>query len=227
MLEQFEQRLSLTRRGQVFRQRLRVLAKTTAQMQERIGVPSVLAEPGAQGAFVFLLVMPEEVVERFRVSIDSLVQRDETDRHALPSGGCGPSRISVSSQTRRLRTDFVLHDLGRLRRQGQEREEVATAERIGPKPPLETPQRVLVLKQGDHDAFRRGMLALREPSVSAAGCGLDRRRMPPENVESFGLLALLEPKAREPEEHVRRTAAASQRPCGDRSGALRVDDAEQ
>src|SRR5437867_8472236 len=132
----------------------------------------------------------------------------------LPGGGCGPSSISVSSTARRLRTDFVLHDLGRLRRQGQEREEVAPAERIGTKPSLETPQRVLVLKQGDHDAFRRGMLALREPGVSAAGCRLERRRMSPEKVESFGLLPLLEPETGEPEEHVRRTAAASQRPGG-------------
>src|SRR5712691_2796161 len=185
-------------------------------MQECIGVPGVLAEPGAQGGFVFLLAMPEEIVERFGIPNDSFVQREETDRHALPTGGCGPSRISVSSTPRRLRADVVLHDLGRLRRQGQEREEVATAQRIGPKPPLQTPQRVLVLKQCDHDAFRRGMLALREPGVSAAGCRLDRRRMPPEDVESFSLLTLLEPEAREPEEHVRWTADDSQRPCGDR-----------
>src|SRR2546425_11138982 len=145
----------------------------------------------------------------------------------LPGGGCGPSSISVSSPRGRLRTDFVLHDLGRLRRQGQEGEEVAPADRIRTKPPFETPQRVLVLKQGDHDAFRRGMLALREPGVSAAGCRLDCRRMSPENIESFGLLALLETETGEPEEHVRRTAAASQRPSGTSSRALRVDDAEQ
>src|SRR2546426_7221016 len=102
----------------------------------------------------------------------------------------------------RLRADFVLHDLGRLRRQGQEREEVVTSDRIGAKLSLETPQGVLVLKQCDDDAFRRGMLALREPGVSAARCRLDRRRMPPENIESCGLLTLFEPKAREPEEHV-------------------------
>src|SRR5437899_7579048 len=186
-------------------------------MQECVGVPPVLTELGAQGGFVFLLAMPEEVVERFGIPNDSFVQCCETDRHgALPGGGCGPSSISVSSTARRLGADLVLHDLGRLRRQGQEREEVATAERIGTKPSLETPQRVLVLKQGDDDAFRRGMLALREPGVSATGCRLDRRRMSSQDVESFGLLALLEPEARKPEEHVRRTAADSQRPCGER-----------
>src|SRR5437870_5224429 len=184
-------------------------------MQECVGVSPVLAELGAQGGFVFLLVMPEEIVERFGIPNDSFVQRCETDRHgALPGGGCGPSTISVSSTARRLRTDFVLHDLGRLRRQGQEREEVAPADRIRTKPSLETPQRVLVLKQGDHDALRRGMLALRQPGVSAAGCRLECRRMPPKNVESCGLLALLETETGEPEEHVGRTAAASQRPCG-------------
>src|SRR3989442_12475303 len=146
-------------------------------MQECIGVASVLSEPGAQRGFVLLLAMPEEIVERFGIPNDSLVQRDETDRHALPMGGCRPSSISVSSTTRQLRTDFVLDDLRRLRRQGQEGEEVTTAERIGTQPSLEAPQRVLVLEQGDHDAFRRGMLALREPGVSAAGRGLDRRGM--------------------------------------------------
>src|SRR5207249_10053837 len=125
---------------------------------------------------------------------DSYVQCRETDCHGdLPGGGCGPSAISVSSPRDRRRADFVLHDLGRLRRQGQEGEEVAPAERIGTKPSLETPQRVLVLKQGDDDAFRRGMLALREPGVSAAGCRPDRRRMSPQDLESFGLLALFEP----------------------------------
>src|SRR2546422_8375189 len=186
-------------------------------MQECVGVSPVLAELGAQGGFVFLLAMPEEIVERFGIPNDSFVQCRETDCHGvLPGGGCGPSAISVSSPRGRLRADLVLHDLGRLRRQGQEREEVATAERIGTKPSLEAPQRVLVLKQGDDDAFRRGMLALREPGVSAAGCRLDRRRMPPKDVESFSLLTLLEPEAREPEEHVRWTSDDSQRPCGDR-----------
>src|SRR5437867_11981183 len=114
--------------------------------------------------------MPQEIVEPLGIRNDSLVQCRETDyRGVLPAGGCGPSAISVSSPRGRLRADVVLHDLGRLRRQGQEREEVATAERIGTKPSLETPQRVLVLKQSDHDAFRRGMLALRQPGVSAAG----------------------------------------------------------
>src|SRR5207249_10289183 len=113
----------------------------------------------------------------------------------------------------RLRADLVLHDLGRLRRQGQEREEVAPAERIGTKPRFETPQRVLVLKQCDDDAFRRGMLALREPGVSAAGCRLECRRMSSQDVESFGLLAFPEPEAREPKEHVGRRAADSQSPC--------------
>src|SRR5436309_14699483 len=127
----------------------------------------------------------------------------------------------------RLRADLVLHDLGRLRRQGQEREEVATAERIVTKPYLETPQRVLVIKQGEHDAYGRGMLALREPGVSAARCRLDCRRVSPQDVESFSLLALLEPEAREPKEHVGRTAADSQRPCGVRSRALVVDDVER
>src|SRR5207249_7660575 len=156
---------------------------------------------------------------------DSYVQCRETDCHgALPDGGCGPSAISVSSPRGRLRADFVLHDLGRLRRQGQEGEEVATSERIGTKPSLETPQRVLVLKQGDDDAFRRGMLALREPGVSAAGCRLDCRRVSPQDVESFGLLALLEPEAREPKEPVGPTAADSQRPCRARSGSLCVAD---
>src|SRR5881409_2993344 len=51
--------------------------------------------------------------------------------------------------------------------------------------------------------------------------------MPPENIESFGLLALFEPEAREPEEHVRRTAADSKDLAETGSGALRVDDAEQ
>src|SRR5436309_12951132 len=132
----------------------------------------------------------------------------------LPGGGCGPSSISVSSPRGRLRTDFVLHDLGRLRRQGQEGEEVAPAERIGTKPSLETPQRVLVLKQGDDDAFRRGMLALREPGVSAAGCRLECRRMPPKNVQSFGRLGLLATETGEREEHAWRTAPPPHSPCG-------------
>src|SRR3989449_4231586 len=186
-------------------------------MQECVGVPPVLTELGAQGGFVFLLAVPKKIVECFGIPNDSFVQRCETDRHgALPGGGCGPSAISVSSPRGRLRADFVLHDLGRLRRQGQEGEEVDPADRIRTQPPFETPQRVLVLKQGDHDAFRRGILALREPGVSATGCRLDCRRMSPENIESFGLLALLETETGEPEEHVRRTAAASQRPCGNR-----------
>src|SRR5438093_11821056 len=103
-------------------------------MQECVGVPPVLAEPGAQGGFVFLLAMPEEIVERFGVPNDSFVQCRETDCHgALPGGGCGPSAISVSSPRGRLRADFVLHDLGRLRRQGQARKEGGTAERTGTK----------------------------------------------------------------------------------------------
>src|SRR2546422_7769189 len=167
-------------------------------MQECVGVPPVLTKLGAQGGLVFLLAMPKEIVECFGIPSDSFVQRSETDRHgALPGGGCGPSAISVSSPRGRLRADFVLHDLGRLRRQGQEGEEVATSHRIGTKPSLEAPQRVLVLKQCDDDAFRRGMLALREPGVSAARCRLDCPRMSSQDVESFGLLAFPEPEARE------------------------------
>src|SRR6266571_1993008 len=98
VLEQFEQGLAFARAGQVLRERLGVLAKATAQMQECVGVPPVLAELGAQGGFDFLLAMPEEIVERFGIPNDSFVQCRETDRHgALPGGGCGPSAISVSS----------------------------------------------------------------------------------------------------------------------------------
>src|SRR5881296_4009245 len=68
-------------------------------MQECVGVSPVLTELGAQGGFVFLLAMPEEIVERFGVPNDSFVQCCETDRHeALPGNGCGPSAISVSSR---------------------------------------------------------------------------------------------------------------------------------
>src|SRR5213593_4125423 len=68
-------------------------------MRECVGVPPVLAELGAQGGFVFLLAMPEEIVERFGIPNDSFVQCRETDCHGtLPGGGCGPSSISVSSR---------------------------------------------------------------------------------------------------------------------------------
>src|SRR5436309_16046330 len=50
-------------------------------MQECVGVPPVLAEPGTQGGFVFLLAVPEEIVERFGVPNDSFVQCCETVRH--------------------------------------------------------------------------------------------------------------------------------------------------
>src|SRR5207249_11560015 len=109
--------------------------------------------------------------------------------------------------------------VGRLGRQGKQCEEVAPAQRIGTELPLEAPQRVLVLKQGDHHAFRRGMLALRQPDVSATGCRLDRRRMSPENIEPFGLLALLDPEATEPDEHAWRTAADCQTSSGARSNS--------
>src|SRR5437899_550981 len=62
---------------------LGVLAKATAQMQECVGVPPVLAELGAQGGFVFLLAMPEEIMERFGIPNDSFVQCRETDCHVL------------------------------------------------------------------------------------------------------------------------------------------------
>src|SRR3989442_13874656 len=52
-------------------------------MQECVGVPPVLAELGAQGGFVFLLAMPEEIMERFGIPNDSFVQCRETDCHVL------------------------------------------------------------------------------------------------------------------------------------------------
>src|SRR5207245_5451970 len=106
-------------------------------------------------------------------------------------------------------------------RHPEELEEVAAPERIGTELPLEPPQRILVLEQGDHDAFCRRMLALREPGVSAARRRLDRRDVPPENLEPFRLPALLESESRESEEHGGPTAPGSQRPCGDRQVYVR------
>src|SRR6058998_2865861 len=121
----------------------------------------------------------------------------------------------------RLGPDFVLRHVGRLRGQGEERKEIATAQRIGTELAFEASQRVLVLEQCDDDAFRRRMLTLRDPRLPATRSSPDRRRMPSEDVESFDLFAFLEPKSGEPEEHVRPTAPLSQRPSGDRQVYVR------
>src|SRR5205809_3099756 len=141
-------------------------------MQERIGGSGVVAQATDQGFLLFLFSVPEEVVQRFSISIDSLVKGAETGRHALPRSGCFTSSISVSSAPSRLRPDFVLRYVGRLGRQGKQCDEVAPAQRIGTELPLEPPQLVLFLKQADHHAFRRGMLALRQQTSRQPGADL-------------------------------------------------------
>ncbi len=99
--------------------------------------------------------------------------------------------------------DLVLRDFRRLRRQREEREEVAASNRIRPEAALQVAEGTLVVEQGNDDAFRRGMLTLPQPRVPAARRRPDRRRMPPEDLDSLRLLALAEPEAGEPQEHGR------------------------
>src|SRR6266545_6439813 len=100
---------------------------------------------------------------------------------------CRPKKLPGS----RL-PDFVLRDFRRLRRQREEREEVAASDRIRAEAALQVAEGTLVVEEGDDDAFRRGMLTLPQPRVPAARRRPDRRRMPPEDLDSLRLLALAE-----------------------------------
>src|SRR3989440_7896958 len=97
--------------------------------------------------------------------------------------------------------DPVRDDFRRLRRQGQESEEIASSCRVRSESAFESSKGVFVLEQGDHHALRRRMLPLAEPSVAASGRGPDRRSVPPEDSQSFGLLALPKAEPGESKEH--------------------------
>src|SRR2546430_10281201 len=84
--------------------------------------------------------------------------------------------------------DFVRHDFRRLRREGQENEEIASSCRVRSESAFEASKGVFVLEQGDHHALRRRMLTLGEPRVAASGRGPDRVGMASEDSESLGLL---------------------------------------
>src|SRR5438552_1423995 len=88
--------------------------------------------------------------------------------------------------------DFVRDDFRRLRRQGQESEEIASSCRIRTESAFEASKGVFVLEQGDHHALRRRMLTLAEPHVAATPRRPARVGMASEDSESLGLLALPE-----------------------------------
>ncbi len=63
--------------------------------------------------------------------------------------------------------DFVRDDLRRLRRQGQESEEIASSSWVRSESAFEASKGVFVLEQSDYHALRRRMLPLAEPRVAA------------------------------------------------------------
>src|SRR5467141_464496 len=63
--------------------------------------------------------------------------------------------------------NFERDDFRRLRRQGEEGEEIAAARRVRSESAFQAPEGVFVVGQSDHDALRRGMLALAEPCIPA------------------------------------------------------------
>src|SRR2546430_10271771 len=102
--------------------------------------------------------------------------------------------------------DSVRDDFRRLRRQGQESEEIASSCRVRSESAVEAPKGVFVLEQGDHHALRRRMLTLAEPRVAATGRLPDRVGVASEDSESLGLLALPETEPGESKEHGRGSA---------------------
>src|SRR5436309_12630800 len=88
--------------------------------------------------------------------------------------------------------DSVRDDFRRLRRQGQESEEIASSCRVRSESAFEASKGVFVLEQGDHHALRRRMLTLAEPRVAATRRRPDRIGMASEDSQALGFLALPE-----------------------------------
>src|SRR5206468_10762188 len=97
--------------------------------------------------------------------------------------------------------DFVRDDFRRLRRQGQESEEIASSCRVRSESAFEASKGVFVLEQGDHHALRRRMLTLAEPHVAATRRRPNRVGMASEDSESLGLLALSDTESSKSKEH--------------------------
>src|SRR5205809_6328038 len=64
--------------------------------------------------------------------------------------------------------DFVRDDFRRVRRQGQESEEIASSCRVRAESAFEGPKVVFVLDQGDYHAVRRRMFTMAVRAIEAA-----------------------------------------------------------
>src|SRR6266566_5630336 len=102
--------------------------------------------------------------------------------------------------------DSVRDDFRRLRRQGQESEEIASSCRVRSESAFEASKGVFVLEQGDYHALRRRMLTLAEPGIAATRRCPDCFGMASEDSESLGLLALSETESSKSKEHGERSA---------------------
>src|SRR5437773_9897374 len=71
--------------------------------------------------------------------------------------------------------DFVRDDFRRLRRQGQESEEIASSCRVRSESAFEASKGVFGLEQGDYHALRRRMLTLAEPRSEERRVGKEGR----------------------------------------------------
>src|SRR5947208_15340776 len=63
--------------------------------------------------------------------------------------------------------DFVRDDFRRLRRQGQESEEIASSCRVRSEPAFEASKGVFVREQGDHHPLCRRLFTLAKPGITA------------------------------------------------------------
>src|SRR5206468_6218394 len=201
---------------QSFCERLRALTEQSAEAKECVGVAGILQEGRRQGRSPLLGSLPEEVVQRLGISLNPLVERRKRNGHDSPRPRIGWRAHKLRGEPLGDLTDFVRHDLGRLRRQAEEGEEVPAAPRVRPEAALELSEGVLILEERDHDALRRGMLALCKPRLAAARCGPDGGRVALEDPKPLALLPLLESEPSESQEHAEATRVRSHRICGDR-----------
>src|SRR5207244_12668561 len=88
--------------------------------------------------------------------------------------------------------DFVRDDFRRLRRQGQESEEIASSCRVRSESAFEASKGVFVLEQGDYHALRRRLLTLAAPGIAATRPCPDCFGMATKESASLGLRPLSE-----------------------------------
>src|SRR5436853_2166648 len=99
-----------------------------------------------------------------RVSCRSSVKKAMATFAPRDAMGVPPKKVlRTSSEV----LDSVRDDFRRLRRQGQESEEIASSCRIRTESAFEASKGVFVLEQGDHHTLRRWLLILAEPHVAA------------------------------------------------------------